>query len=323
MSRTRTRARAPQTVRPAAPHWSLIFLFAVFMTAPNTMLIRVLADSLDGATIAAVRYTVTALILLPFFIHYLRRRHSTITRRRLLKLFLLVTPMAFGASLLSLAISYSNASYIAVLIMLTPIVFTILSTLLTHDRITRRALAGLMLAILGGITVIVLPILLNQPLGFFGAVPLILIAFYILIDASFPIFLRREHESGLPMPVILFASFATCAVVSNAVAIGVHGLETYAAVPTLGWQAWAIILYLALAASIIGRILQTKAYEHIGTLSVAAFNYLGHILSVALPIFILGEHVSWQLVVGAILIVGGLILTHQHHAAKLAHKHTP
>jgi drug/metabolite transporter (DMT)-like permease len=121
------------------------------------------------------------------------------------------------------------------------------------------------------------------------------------------------------LPALLFISFTLCAITSNIIAVTAHGIDTYAGVAALDWKGWLLLAYLAIVASGISRVVNTKAYEHIGTITAASFGYLHYILAMALPILLLGEPLSWEILVGAGFIVVGLVLTQKHHAKHLAH----
>jgi uncharacterized membrane protein len=101
-----------------------------------------------------------------------------------------------------------------------------------------------------------------------------------------------------------------------------QGADALNDVANLSWQSWLIIAYMVLAISIAARWLNTKSYEHIGTATTAAGNYFQSVLSAALPIVILHETLTWEMLVGGGLIIAGLICTRAHstsHRAHLAH----
>jgi drug/metabolite transporter (DMT)-like permease len=88
----------------------------------------------------------------------------------------------------------------------------------------------------------------------------------------------------------------------------------------MNWTDWGLILYLSVGFCVILRWLSILAYEKVGTSTSVALNYLGQVGSVIFPVLVIGETVSWEMAVGAIFIIVGIILTRQHHSKYQAHR---
>jgi drug/metabolite transporter (DMT)-like permease len=195
--------------------------------------------------------------------------------------------------------------------------------MITHDRINRRSLVGLLSAIAGGIVVVVLPLLLGSDFGNFGWLPIAMMAVFIIIDAIFPVYLRKFNEKGVPVFTLLFFSFTIASIVSALLAVIFHGPDTFTRTLAIAtpWH-WALMLFLGLFVSVIHRAFSTKAYENIGTASVAVISYLYYFLAVFLPVVLLHEIVSWEMLLGVALIILGIFLTsHKQHRHFPLHHH--
>jgi drug/metabolite transporter (DMT)-like permease len=297
----------------AAP-WLFVYLVMEVLTAVNLTMIRALSPQIGGENIAALRYGLAVIILLPFAIK-VWRKHARAIRRNFWKMLLIGIPFAFGAPLINLATQYSSASFVAILAMLVPVVFAIISVAATHDRVSRSALTGILFAILGGMIVIILPLVLQDNVGWYGWLPLIFIGIYILIEAALPVYLRKSDEAGLPLPVVMITQFALVAVVSLVMSLIMNdGVgELVREVRGLSLSGWGMILYLALIVTVISRWLTTKAQENIGTATSTTIMYLYQVLAVAAPVLILHENLSPEMIAGAGLIIVGIWLTRKHH----------
>jgi drug/metabolite transporter (DMT)-like permease len=81
---------------------------------------------------------------------------------------------------------------------------------------------------------------------------------------------------------------------------------------------WLLMAYLAIGFCVLLRPLSVRAYEKTGTSTSVAVNYLGQVLAVVFPVLVIGEQLTWEMAVGAVLIIAGIILTRKHHI-----KHNP
>jgi drug/metabolite transporter (DMT)-like permease len=185
--------------------------------------------------------------------------------------------------------------------------------LLTKDKITKNSVVGILFAVLGGSIVILLPVLLNSSVGFFGFGPLIILAFYVLLHSAFPVVVRRENESGVPLIMVLAIQYLFGAIASVAWASLTVGERIFGEIAEMSLVDWLLILYLSVGFCIILRQISLKAYEKTGTSTTVAVNYLGQVLCVIFPVLVIGEDLSWEMILGAVLIMIGIILTRRHH----------
>lgn len=107
------------------------------------------------------------------------------------------------------AIRLSEASYVSVVTLLTPVVLIIYSAKLVKEKITKKAMAGIMVSAIGATLIVLLPIALKQQ-GGFDFYPMA--TFLSLINVfSFPlavISMRKANEEGVPIAsVVAISSF--------------------------------------------------------------------------------------------------------------------
>jgi drug/metabolite transporter (DMT)-like permease len=300
--------------------WLVIAISMTILAAPTGTIIRSLCGEIDALTLVFVRYALCALVLLPIAIRECRK-YWRVIRKRLLVTILAAFPMSFGASLFAVSIAQSNAVFVAILDMLVPIVFTIISTMVIKDKISKHAFLGLMFAIAGGLLVVVLPAIFEGggQLTEFGLAPVLFLLAFVVIDAVYPVFLRKTNEQGVPLPFILLISYILVTLTSGIFTLAFNGPETFNGLSQLSTQGWLGILYLVLVVTLASRLLNTKAYEHVGTAVSATVGYLYYVVAIFLPVLTLGEELSIWMIAGSVFIILGVVFARRH---KHPHHHS-
>ncbi|MCL1929943.1 DMT family transporter [Candidatus Saccharibacteria bacterium] len=303
-------------IKGKANPWLFVLVFTTVLVAPAGILTKLLCTELEPFVIATLRAFVTAIVLLPVLIKYFKQ-HKKVLKKKL-KWILLFGALATPASPAYIAaISMTEVSFVAIMDLLTPILFVIISTLATKDKLTRNAFIGILFAMLGGSIILLLPMIFNwSGVSGFGLIPVLLIAVYMLVDAGRPVVLRKLNTGGLSLMPILAIFYCQTLIVSSVLALTVHGPESFTAVTTLPSWGWAIILFQALFFSVAVSWLNTKAYENLGTATTASINYLYYALAIALPLILLGEKLPLEVIIGGTFVIIGIIFVRRH-----PHKH--
>jgi drug/metabolite transporter (DMT)-like permease len=292
--------------------WVMISVLTALAMVPNGTAVKLLSQDLTPPALAAIRYGLVAVILMTVFFIMLRKHRKAI-KKNLLKIILTAIPFSLGGPLYISAIAESSASYVSVLLLLAPIIFGIFSIIITKDKVTKSSVVGILLAVLGGMVVILLPVLLNNPIGYFGVVPLIALGIYILMHAAFPVVVRHQNESGVPIIMVLAIQYLFGAVASAIWASLTIGAALFNDIATMTATDWALMIYLSVGFCVILRQLGIKSYEETGTSTAVTVSYLGQVSAVIFPVLVIGEIVSWEMMLGAGLIMIGIVLTRKHH----------
>ena len=82
-----------------------------------------------------------------------------------------------------------------------------------------------------------------------------------------------------------------------------------------GYQISAGILYSGIIVAFVSRDFGIRSYEHLGAGVSSALGYAENMLSVAIPVVLLGERLSIELIVGGAPILLGVYITVHHRAA--------
>jgi drug/metabolite transporter (DMT)-like permease len=129
------------------------------------------------------------------------------------------------------------------------------------------------------------------------------------------IYMRKANEKGVTMPSMVGASALVVAVISFVLfmAVGDHSKT-----PT-DISFWFAVGYSGIVAALIGRVLNVKAYEHVGASLMSALAYLEMFIAILIPVFVLNEKLSPAMVVGGIFILLGVYVVEHHKHPHVKH----
>ena len=286
-------------------------LAAVIIAAPNATIIRSTVVHADPFYFTMCRFLLLGLVCLPFIIRARKKLLDTGARKDVI-----IASIALSVALVAyaLAILHSQASYVSIVTLATPIVFIALSTKIFHEKINRRIAAGMTLAMIGAMTLVILPIALSQN----GTAFYPLATFLALVNSVgytiSIIFMRRANERGVTMPSIIGIS-SWFAVALSLVLFILFGDKT--STPT-DLRFWLAVVYSGIAVALIGRALNIWSYEHVGGAVMSSLGYLETFIAILIPVFVLNEKLSPEMVIGGVLILFGVYIVehHKHPHAK-------
>ena len=284
--------------------WLGILLVTTFIASFEGTLIRVASGDLSVSMMYALRYVIAAIFALPFAIVALKKRQTSI--KRMLFLMLITAPFFIEPLTWQYTVATTNASFAAILSLTVPVIFMIVSTLATRDRISRNKIIGFLFAVLGGLVMVLLPNLSNDTAMNFGAVPVILMFIHGTASSIIAIIFRKENERGTPIVAVLAPVYLVWAIIGIAVVLLSGDLDQ---VKNLTTNNWLVGIYLGAIASILMNAIFTKYYERIGTTAAATMQYFKKFLTIVIPIIVLGEMISWEIALGAVFIIIGVIIT--------------
>jgi drug/metabolite transporter (DMT)-like permease len=286
--------------------WLGVLLIGILISVPEGTLIRVVGDTLSVSMMTMLRYAVATVFAVPFIVVALRK--GQVSAKRLLYMMLLAIPLALDPLISQYVVATTNASFQAILSLFTPIIFVIISTIVTKDRISRNKILGFLFAVLGGMVMVALPNLGHGSVTNFGSIPVILMLVQALCISVETIVWRRENERGTPLVVILGTFYFVWAIIAGVMALI---LGETAQIQHLTINNLAIVVYLGIIASITYNAVFTGFYRRIGTTSAATMKYFKKSLTILMPIVVLGETLSWQIALGAFLIIVGTVVAHK------------
>ena len=186
--------------------WFWVGLLSVLLAAPNATIIKASTSEIDPLLYNAIRFLMLALVALPYVLTYRKKINKiNIKYTAYVGVFLSFATVGFV-----LAIKHSQASYVSILTLLTPIMLVIFARKLAKENISSKVMMGVAMAALGAFIVVFVPIVIshNAPAKFYP-----LATIFILINvATFPlsiIYSKKANQAGLSLlSLILFYFYA-------------------------------------------------------------------------------------------------------------------
>ena len=266
--------------------------------------IRLAVEHIPPILMAGLRFSIAGLVLL--FVAALIGRSVRVTRGQLLRLgvigFLL---LSFSNAVLSWAELYVPTGLAAVLVSIVPIWFLLIEqfVLPSGDRITRTAIAGVVLGAIGVLVLFWPRVTAAGELGW-----LQLGASASLIGSSFTwafgsVLARRWRLRVDPLIASGWQmSLAGLINVTAGVLLGQHHRATWE------WNGVGAMLYLVVFGSWVGYSAYVWLLRHVPTSKVATYAYVNPVVAVFLGWIVLGERVDGFLIGGAAVILPAVAL---------------
>ncbi|MCA9341445.1 EamA family transporter [Candidatus Saccharibacteria bacterium] len=299
--------------------WIFLALLAALIAAPHATIIKLNLANTDPMFYNIVRYSMVTLICGVLLLGKFKKLSSEGLRLAV------ISGIAFSLAVTFyvLAIEASQASYVATLALINPIVFIAVSSATLRERIKHKVVAGMTLAMIGALVIVAGPIIFSQgtSVGFYPEA-----TFYMLIQSiSFAValvWMRRANEAKLPIIAVVGVQGIVVLVVSFGLFLAFGDWDKAEFTPTLIGSA----AYSAIGIALIVRSLNTLVYEKLGSAIVGSMTYLEVFLAILIPILILGEKLSLIMIFGGVLILSGIYIieyrkSHRRHSLFHYHRH--
>lgn len=265
-------------------------LIVVLIWALNFILGKVGLSEMPPFLMLALRFGLVALLLLPFLGRADRKRWPLV-----LAIAVVLGGCHFGLMFFGLA--HVDAGPAAIAIQLTVPFSALLGYAFFGERIGRAQIAGMAMAFIGVYLLAGEPARMTSPLHLLAVV---VAAFAwavanVLIKRLGPInvFSLNGWVALLAAPLLLAVSLA-CE----------HGQAE--ALAAAGWRGWGAVVYMAVASSVIAYGLWYFLIERYPMSRVVPMTLLSPVLAVVFAVLLLGEPLSWTMIWGGILTVGGV-----------------
>lgn len=304
-SEHKTLARPP--IQPG-----LALMVAILAVSSASILIRFAQEQAPSLVIAALRIGIASVVLLPVVLLRYMAELQRLTRSRLLLALLSGIFLAVHFATWISSLEYTTVASSVVFVSTGPLWVALASPLLLKERVSREALFGLAIALLGGLVVGLsdactsngdldcsgfLPALRGNAMwgNFLALAGAWAVAGYLIIGRRL-----RERMSLIPYIFIVYG-MATVVLTGFAVTLG----QSFGGYPTLtyGW-----IVLLALVPQLIGHSTYNWALKYMPASTVATANLGEPIGSAILAYLILQENPGLMTLLGGVLILAGIYL---------------
>lgn len=248
---------------------------------------------------ALLRYCVASLLLVPLALARggLGRLPRPVPWVTLVLMSL--TGVALYYVLFNLAIAFTTAAQTALIQSSFPAVVAVMAVVWLHERIARRRVVGIALAIAG----VVLIIAQTAP-GASARDPLLgnaLGVASVLSWGAYTILTKRIADAD-PIAVTAVVSLVGTVLLIPAALIE-NADVSLASIPADGWGA---IIYLGALASAVSYLLYTRALRDIDASLVGTFVNLSPVIGVISGVLVLGEPITTIAIVGGVMVLAGV-----------------
>lgn len=292
--------------------WLIICLVSSLVAAPNATVIRVAIENTDMWYWTMVRFLVVGLIVLPLMFRERHQLKHTKSRRAVLFASVL---LAAGIVFYTCAILISQASYISIVTLINPILVVFFSAIFLKERVGMRAIAGVTLAMIGAMSFVILPIALQQKgVPFYPLATLLALANSVSFAAAL-LFMRVAHERGVGLPMVIgCTAWMTALVAAIGFLLVGDASRTHA---DTGF--WLSVAFTGIVVGLINRAVTVRSLEVIGSALTSAVGYLQSFVAILIPVIVLHEKLSAEMVIGGILILIGVYVVEHHKSLHAKH----
>jgi drug/metabolite transporter (DMT)-like permease len=296
-----------QKIKNKKIFWIVAGVLAALTAAPNTSVIKLVVADLDPVMLNVLRFGIIATLLTP----YLIAKRTTLRGDALKNSLIAGSSLAVATITFVFAVKISQASYVSIMMLLSPIFFILLASKINQDSIDKHAFAGITLAALGACIIVLLPVAVSHRSGMvfypFATVLALLTA------AAFPlsiIYTKKAHLAGMAIFSVVGIS-AWVSLLASLLTLQFTGGFSL----SLSSGAWTGIMYIAIVVQLGVRALNSAVYERLGAAANSVLSYLENFLAVLVPTIFLSEKLSLAMVLGGILILTGVYIV--EHKKKL------
>ena len=280
-------------------HGYLFTLAAVTIFAMQDGLSKYLGTHYPPVLVAMIRYWAFAVFVLFLAARAGGIRHAASTKRPFLQIF---RGVMLVAQIVVMIYAFANAGMAMSQSILqgTPLIITLLSVPLLGEKVGWRRLTAIAVGLVGVL------IIINPAGGTFGPV-LLLPLLGMLMFALYGIATRAVGRVDRSMTSFFYTGIA------GAVAISLIGPFYMVPIDMRDWG-W---MGLLCACGILSHYLLIRAYDILEAGEVQPLTYFQLVIGSFIAVTVFGERLSWNMVAGAIIVVGAGLFTvwREHHLA--------
>jgi drug/metabolite transporter (DMT)-like permease len=270
---------------------------------------RVLAQALPAMTAAAGRFAVAAVLLLAVAWRFegglprLNRSQVLTTATLGLTGIFLYNVFFFGA------LARVPAGRTALFVSLTPVMTALLAHAVFDERLGWRGWLGICVALVGAAIVVTRgdPAGAVRDIGSSFGLGESMMMLAVASWAAYTLISRKAMESLSPIAATTYATLWGLALLAMGAAAEVASI----AWASIGWRAWAAIIYLGAIGTVLGFIWYYEGIRAVGPSRTAVFTNLVPAFGVMLSALMLGENILASMLVGGAISVLGVTLTNR------------
>lgn len=281
----------------------LLILTALFWSG-NFVLSRGMHAAMPPMALSFWRWSVALLILLCLAHGPLWRQRQLIRAHyRFILLQGLLSVAGFN-TLLYLAMQYTTAINAVLVNSCIPVLIVVFSWLLYRETMTVRQCSGVLVSLLGVLSIMVKGAITTLMQVSFNRGDLLVLA-AAAVWALYSANLKKYPEGLHPLAYLTAINIVGLVAIFPLYLYELHSGRTF----TLNPASIVTILYVAIFASVLAFIFWNRAIRTIGANKAGPFVHLMPVFSTLLAVLFLDETLAWYHAQGVLLIFGGILMT--------------
>ena len=282
----------------------IALLTAAFLWAVSFVAAIVALEEAPPLVVVALRLVISAMCFLPWVVATGGSRG--IGLRRMGELFLLsLVGTSLHYATQTAGLQYTTATNASLYTTTGPITILLLSALVLGERITARKAFGVLLAVAGVLVVMGSETLASFELGNVKGDLLVLVS--IVMWGLFTVFGKRVTDE---LGALRVTAWVTILGALTMVPAGWYEARSKGfTLSDLSLEAWVAIAFLGVACSFLATLLYFVALGLSESQKVGVYLYAIPPMTAVVAALYLGEVITMNLLVGAVLVIGGVALT--------------
>lgn len=277
----------------------LFVLLTAFAFGTMEIALKIAGNTFTALQLTFLRFLIGGLILLPFALKDLKRRGCHLTPSDWVYLLALgVINICFSMTLFQIGVMMTNASLAAVIISINPVFTMLFAHFIVHDYFTRKKAVVLILSLIG-LVIVANPENLIHGTGVRGVLTVLAASigfgFYTALGKK-----RVNQIGGLTQNSF---SFLLGSVVELLILL-FRGEPILSGITV--HSVW-VLLYVGVVVTGFGYVCYMKAIELSNPSTASITFFIKPIVAIALSALILSEPITWNMVVGTLLILIGCL----------------
>lgn len=298
-------------------HAYLALLAIVFIWGINPIISKLSFEHVTPIQLLAYRFIFTLPFSLPILYYYFFTKKIKLSLKQLISIFTIEGLVALDLSLFYVGINYSTATEASLISLSGPIFITLGGIIFLKEHEDLHEWIGLALAFIGSLIIVLDPFITGNHHGLsLSLLGNILIFAKILLGSARSLSAKKLYTK-IPKPLAANLGFwiAGSIIVVFSLLSGQPPSLAHLQIPiVLGTS-----LYMALFASVIAFSLYLYAYSLIEASEATLFSYLNPLVTIPLAIIILGETLSWPILIGLPFILVGIVFAETRNPPQPKH----
>lgn len=292
----------------------LLLILAVLFWSGNYVMGRAVVTTIPPITLAYLRWFLAFLIFLPFCWKELKENWETVKNNWPYFVVLGMTGIMGFNFLQYLSVKYTTAINATIINSATPMFTAIAAYLILKESLRSRQVMGIILSILGVLSIITNNNLTKILSMSFNAGDIIMLM-AVLVNTVYYLTLRIKGRIA-PPKTLFIASVMGGLIAAIPIVLADIYLSGTAWTAKINFNHYLSLLYFAIFPSILAILFFNRAILDIGPVKTSIYVNLGIVFTSVLGIVFLDEALRWAHFVGAILIVSGVWFTNTVPVAK-------